>query len=640
MANISPTIENIKRLKVQPTDGEWHLLNYFIEHLPENVEIYFQPFLNGDMPDIILVQKDAGVSIIEVKDWNLNLYNIDKDNRWHLTENGALLKSPFQQVFRYKTNLFNLHIDGMLEAKLKNKQFFGRINSYVYFHHATKKSISHFFSNVINEYKTIEQNLHESFKNKNISYDKYEQQLEYQKRKKHKIERDINFHSIGNDNIDKIHLPSIDSNIFKEHIYKEFQRYLQPPYHTLNDGIKINYTKNQERLSVSKSIHQKIKGVAGSGKTVTLAKRAVNAHKRHDEMVLILTYNITLKSYIHDRISDIREDFSWKYFYITNYHQLITQLFNNIGVEIQIPEDLASNQLSKFLDDNYYSNTKLFEKYKNDIPKYKSIFIDEIQDYMPEWIKIIRIYFLEEDSEMVLFGDEKQNIYERELDNEKKPKIIQGFGRWEVLNKSIRHHGNGGRILDLAKRFQKTFFKDKYEIDTYEDAISEPSLSLEIYKIQSYQNNKIDEIVSTIIQEIKDYHIQPNDVAILCSNIDLLKSIDYHIRNNYSDKTLTTFETLEMSEKFPQEIENIRKIKKIGFNLNNGMMKLSTTHSFKGFEVPTLFLIIDEDDNEEIVYAGITRSKFNIMVFTKENSRYNDFFNIDLERVVAGTRSE
>ena len=66
---------------------------------------------------------------------------------------------------------------------------------------------------------------------------------------------------------------------------------------------------------------------------------------------------------------------------------------------------------------------------------------------------------------MVLFGDEKQNIYERELDSEKKPKIVQGFGRWEALNKSIRHHGNGGRILDLAKRFQTTFFKDKYEID-------------------------------------------------------------------------------------------------------------------------------------------------------------------------------
>lgn len=147
-------------------------------------------------------------------------------------------------------------------------------------------------------------------------------------------------------------------------------------------------------------------------------------------------------------------------------------------------------------------------------------------------------------------------------------------------------------------------------------------------------------MVSTIMYEIKDYNIHPNDVAILCSNIELLKNIDYHIRHNYPDKTLTTFETLEMSKKFPQEIDNIRKKKKIGFNLNNGMIKLSTIHSFKGFEVSTLFLIIDENDNEEIVYAGITRSKFNIMVFIKENSKYNDFFNIDLERVIISTRSQ
>ena len=640
MAKIFPSIENINRLKVPPTDGEWYLLNYLIKYLPESVEIYFQPFLNGDMPDIILLQKGAGVSIIEVKDWNLNLYRIDKNNRWYLTENGALLKSPFQQVFRYKTNLFNLHIDGMLEAKLKNKQFFGRINTYVYFHHATKKSISQFFSNAINEYRVIEQELHESFKNKIIIYADYEKQLEYQKKKKSKIERDMNIHSIGKDNIDKIHLPSTNSSIFTEYIYKEFQRYLQPPFHTINQGIEIPYTKKQERLSISKPVHQKIKGVAGSGKTVVLAKRAVNAHKRHGETVLVLTYNVTLKSYIHDKISDVREDFSWKYFYITNYHQFITQLLNNIGIEIQIPEEMEPNKLSDFLDANYYSNTKLFEVYKNDIPKYRSVFIDEIQDYKPEWIKIIRTYFLKENSEMILFGDEKQNIYDRELDNEKKPKIVQGFGRWEVLNKSIRHHGNGGRILALAKRFQKSFFKNKYEIDTYEDETKEPSLSLGIYKIQNYDNNKIGEIASTIIHQIKDYNIHPNDVAILCSNIELLQDIDYYLRHNYSDKTLTTFETLEMRKKFPHEVDNIRKRKKIGFNLNNGMIKLSTIHSFKGFEVPTLFLIIDEEDNAEIVYAGITRSKFNIMIFTKENSKYNDFFNIDLERIITKQSSQ
>lgn len=41
---------------------------------------------------------------------------------------------------------------------------------------------------------------------------------------------------------------------------------------------------------------EKIKGVAGCGKTTIIANRAVNAFHRHDDIVLILTFNITLKT--------------------------------------------------------------------------------------------------------------------------------------------------------------------------------------------------------------------------------------------------------------------------------------------------------------------------------------------------------
>lgn len=119
MAKIYPTLENIERLKINPTKGELFLIKYLMQHLPDDIEIYFQPFLNGDMPDIILMQKDVGVTIIEVKDWNLDLYKIDENNKWYLKQNNALLKSPFKQVFSYKHNMFNLHIDGLLEKKIK-----------------------------------------------------------------------------------------------------------------------------------------------------------------------------------------------------------------------------------------------------------------------------------------------------------------------------------------------------------------------------------------------------------------------------------------------------------------------------------------------------------------------------------------
>ena len=45
--------------------------------------------------------------------------------------------------------------------------------------------------------------------------------------------------------------------------FVQFHRYLQPPFHTIEQGRQIQYTNKQRSLSISKPKHQKIKGVAG-----------------------------------------------------------------------------------------------------------------------------------------------------------------------------------------------------------------------------------------------------------------------------------------------------------------------------------------------------------------------------------------
>ena len=66
MAKVFPTYEIIKTLKVPPTTGELKLIDFLIENLNDEYEIYFQPFLNGDCPDIVLMRKCGGLLIIEV----------------------------------------------------------------------------------------------------------------------------------------------------------------------------------------------------------------------------------------------------------------------------------------------------------------------------------------------------------------------------------------------------------------------------------------------------------------------------------------------------------------------------------------------------------------------------------------------
>ena len=656
MAKIFPTLKNIERLKVKPTQGERYLLDYLVKNLADEIEIYFQPFLDGDRPDIVLLQKNIGVVIIEVKDWNLDKYKVDSNNSWSLKNRKKDLKSPFKQVRTYKDNLFNLHINGLLEKKIKNPNFYGRVKTYVYFHKSTREELNSFYEEALNSCRIQIDECNNKFRSNQITYDEYDKNLKNLNTMKKNIENDLIFEAIGSDNLEKIKFPTGD-NIFEDSIYKEFQRYLQPPYHTLNDGIDIHYTKKQTKYIESSSIFQKIKGVAGSGKTSVMAKRAVNAHKRHDTMVLILTYNISLKGYIHDKVSDVRENFRWNNFYIVNYHQFIKTALNNIGIEISVPKNVQEQidslltieekdkYLEKYLEKTYYSNQNLFYGYEDEVIQYKTILIDEIQDYNPEWIKLIRKYFLEENGEMVLYGDEKQNIYHRELDEEKKIKTVQGFGRWGDLKDSIRHKGEGGRVLDLARHFQSAFFKGKYTLDDYTEKDSNTVLgNLDIYKIASYSKDNISPMVKAIFKEIKTKNIHPNDITIIASTIDILREIDCIIRNDYNEKTLTTFVDKEMKayiqeESDPKkkkainiEIKNLERRKKFSFNLNSGVIKLTTIHSFKGYESPTVFLIVDSEDNEEVVYAGITRSKFNLMVFTDTDSKYNEFFNVELNK--------
>ncbi len=68
MAIFIPSIEKIKKFKVSPTDGELSLLTFIERTLDDSFEVYFNPYLNGDRPDILIMRKGYGVMVIEVKD--------------------------------------------------------------------------------------------------------------------------------------------------------------------------------------------------------------------------------------------------------------------------------------------------------------------------------------------------------------------------------------------------------------------------------------------------------------------------------------------------------------------------------------------------------------------------------------------
>ncbi len=95
MAKFIPSLDIIDKFKVPPTDGERTLLNFLRNTLDDSYEVYFNPYLNGDRPDVIIIRPYYGVMIIEVKDWNLTNFRLDDKKRWIYTPNQSPVKSPY-----------------------------------------------------------------------------------------------------------------------------------------------------------------------------------------------------------------------------------------------------------------------------------------------------------------------------------------------------------------------------------------------------------------------------------------------------------------------------------------------------------------------------------------------------------------
>ena len=231
MAILIPNLEAAKAAKQKPTEGEVFLLEFLATHFDDQVEVYFQPCFNGDRPDIVLMSPKAGVIIIEVKDWNLDLYSIDTNNKWSVStaSRSQQVKSPFAQVYAYKKNFFDIHVNGLLEKSLKNDKFFKIIKTYVYFHHGSKEAIQQLYQPHLDRLHDQSRDNENRFRSKQQGFDAYEKSRKWLERGKHRFERDM-FLSLHKDRLQKISFPmTAKESIFDESVYIEFKRLLNPP---------------------------------------------------------------------------------------------------------------------------------------------------------------------------------------------------------------------------------------------------------------------------------------------------------------------------------------------------------------------------------------------------------------------------
>ena len=107
MAILIPSREIIEKQNQEPTPGELTILNFLEKNLDDSFEVYYQPHLNGDLPDVVIMRRGYGVLVIEVKDYNLDLYNVVSTETWTVaTAQGKhqTITSPVWQAYKYHSN--------------------------------------------------------------------------------------------------------------------------------------------------------------------------------------------------------------------------------------------------------------------------------------------------------------------------------------------------------------------------------------------------------------------------------------------------------------------------------------------------------------------------------------------------------
>lgn len=617
MVEIFPTLEFIKEMKPQPTAGENYLLTYlnnYLRNMNGNFEVYYQPHWDDSLPDIVIVRKNHGVLIIEVKDWNLELYRTENEKTWcctHPNGGGAeqIFKSPIAQVNDYKNLFYNTYSRTLAEKNFNERMTSGKSPSYsivtsaVFFYGSTESQVEDFFLGRKPQYTLL------------LTQDKLEH------------EGLTNFKELN------FFMGNRQSYLFNDEIYEEIQRVLKPSAHSrLKVQLRnIQLSSEQRKFAVSApNDKKKVRGPAGCGKTMVLAKRAISAYLRTEKPVLILTFNITLRHYIRDYINLFLDEIPniqgrkkylmSKIFIIRHFHFFIKTYRNN------------NNQFDKTKIDERGKKSDTYQL--EDTPtKYQTILVDETQDYEYAWMQTI-FKLLDENGEIVFFGDKDQDIYERDT-FDSVPNIP---GRWNELKGTYRLNSN---IAQLARDFQIKFFDGSKgnEITPMASLFDESTIDYIFFEM--FEADKIVEIFKDVL---KEFDIQNDDICISSQVIRGISPVDKRLRD-LGYKTLTTFEKEEDyqlacekfgddTEKINNELNPIRRTAKFAFNMESGKIKLSTIHSYKGWGIDTEILIIARDLtgdspeflNEEMVYTGITRAIKHLIIVNIGQKDYDNFF--------------
>jgi len=578
---ISPSLAELPELRQPLTAGESMVLQMFCRTLDPEWEIYIQPHLNGLRPDFVLLHPRVGIAVFEVKDWNLDALDyfvrngVKRPELWARKEGKEFSRqsdNPFPKIEYYREAIYSLYCPRLVKDK-----GFGAITAGVIFPFANTNRLRSLFSPF-------------------LKYGEQEAAAKYTPLSGAEEIADGMIAQVFPESTRK------SSMLMRPELADDLRGWLMEPDFSATQRRPLEMNANQQQLASSKtdSGFRRIKGPAGSGKSLVLAARAARLADE-GKTVLVATFNITLWHYLRDLVvRDLKSSSSYRNIVFVNFHSWCRDICEKVGWSE--PYD----KLWKSGDPVSVMETALPELVgkaagEPSAPSYDAILVDEGQDYRPLWWSTLRT-FLKPGGEMLMAADATQDIYETAGAWTDDVMTGAGFrGAWAKLDVSYRLPPSA---VPMIRNFAGRFLPEtKIDLPLPQQA----SLDLVPCRLRWVQCAAEQSVAACVDELLRMMHFT-GDGSFANADITFLASDTVsgsEVVNRLEARGIKSVST------FSQDTQERRR-QKVSFYMGDARIKATTLHSFKGWESPLLVIqagASTDAGSRSLIYTGLTRLK-------------------------------
>ena len=516
---------------------------------------------DGEIADFFVIHPKKGIIFIECKK---GIISYDRESGLWFTNNQQLKKDPIQQAMEHRRKFLK---------KIKDET---TININIPTTHAVL-----FFETPKPE--MLKKEFRFDIKPEMMMWREQFQDLDNSISKIFDLQKSKNF--INQQDLNKIH-----TLFMGQDLKNPLKNILNAS--ELDQNLRLSENQEQILSAMFDMFNKKIaiRGLAGTGKTILLAQRAVdvvNERKR----VLILTKTKPLNKFLKllTKISDNRLT-------ITHVDYFVRSVCKKYNEPYSHPRD-AEDTDQHFEQYNPNICLDIFEKYPEE--KYDLILVDEAQDFYKDWYEAL-CFAKKDEGQIVFFYDPFQEQINDSM-------ILSLETAEDVTKYPLKiNFRNTFEINNLLQKLIKNFYPDsKLFYDKPIENHGEKPQLLEVND-RNDQITKVTEIINKLVNKEK---VVPRDIAVIYDgSIKAPSKNDLSITTEIKKNGFDVISAEDYSEPY------INKSKE-------NCITLDSIIRFKGLEKTVIIVTNLEEITKETVknlYTGLSRARAHLVIISNK----------------------